>query len=67
MRKHSSNDTKCKELDWVCVPLVHGGVVWNLGKRGFGVSLSTSHLLVQGKVSGSHRTLRAAEPSPGTS
>ena len=22
LRKHSSNDTKCKELDWVCVPLV---------------------------------------------
>eukprot|EP00731_Ephydatia_muelleri_P022333 Em0014g924a len=20
LRKHSSNDTKCKELDWVCVP-----------------------------------------------
>ena len=22
LRRHSSNDTKCKELDWVCVPLV---------------------------------------------
>ena len=22
LRKHSSNDTKCKELDWVCVPLM---------------------------------------------
>ena len=22
LRKHSSNCTKCKELDWVCVPLV---------------------------------------------
>ena len=22
LRKHSSNDTKCKELDWVCVPFV---------------------------------------------
>ena len=22
MRKHSSNDTKCKELDWVCALLV---------------------------------------------
>ena len=27
-------------------------------------SFSTSHLLVQGKVSGSYRTLRAAGPSP---
>eukprot|EP00731_Ephydatia_muelleri_P032624 Em0024g168a len=67
LRKHSSNDTKCKELDWV----ISGGVVWSLGKGGFGVylpaSFSTSHLLVQGKVSGSYRTLRAAGPSPGTS
>ena len=23
LRKHSSNDAKCNELDWVCVPLVH--------------------------------------------
>ena len=22
LKKHLSNDTKCKELDWVCVPLV---------------------------------------------
>ena len=22
LRKHSSNDTKCNELDWVCIPLV---------------------------------------------
>ena len=66
LRKHLSNDTKCKELDWVCVPLV----VESYGAW-FGVylpaSFSTSHLLVQGKVSGSYRTLRAAEPSPGTS
>ena len=65
LRKHFSNDAKCNELNWVCVPL------WSLGKGGFGVylpaSFSTSHLLIQGKVSSSYRTLRAAEPSAGAS
>ena len=70
LRKHSSNDTKCKELDWVCVPLVVESYgAW--GKEALEsisqLSLSTSHLLVQDKVCGSYRTLRAAEPSPGTS
>ena len=23
-RKHETNDTKCKELGWVCVPMVVG-------------------------------------------
>eukprot|EP00731_Ephydatia_muelleri_P024346 Em0016g617a len=56
LRKHLSNDTKCKELDWVCVPLV----VESYGAW-FGVylpaSFSTSHLLVQGKL-GSRQVLK---------
>ena len=35
--------------------------LWSLLPANF----STSHLLVQGKVSGSYQTLGAAEPSPG--
>ena len=66
LRKHSSNDTKCKDLDWVCVPLVMESYgAW--GKEALEsylpASFSTSHLLIQDKVSGSYRTLRAAEPS----
>ena len=61
LRKHSSNDTKCKELDWVCVPLVEGGFGFYLP-----ACFLTSHLLVQGKVSGSCRTLWAAQLSRGT-
>ena len=30
-RKHHSNDAECRELGWVCIPLVVYRIVWMLG------------------------------------
>ena len=63
-------DTKCKKLDWVCVPLV----VESFGAWGKEALESISQLASRLATCSSkaksvvlYRTLRAAEPSPGTS
>ena len=54
-RKHCSNDAKCDELAWVCVPLVVESYgAW--GKKDLEsisqLAVMFSHLLLKGKVSG---------------
>ena len=63
LRKHETNDVKCSELGWLCIPLVVESYgAWE--KEAFESSLSPSHNIIKAQICRSTRAVWPAQSEP---